>query len=64
MGYSFFDHYGLSDRAITFMNAIHLDVYGDLNALEEAEKLVQDRPNYPNDQSILITDSKVIIKLS
>lgn len=64
MGYSFFDHYGLSDRAITFMNAIHLDVYGDLNALEEAEKLVQDRPAYPNDQSILVTDSKVIIKLS
>lgn len=64
IGASFFDFYGLSDRAITFMGAIGLDVYGDPNYQEEAKQLVIDLPNYPDESSILITDTHVIIKLS
>ncbi|MCI8575321.1 MAG: hypothetical protein HFI09_02515 [Bacilli bacterium] len=64
MGYSFFDYYGLSDRATTFMESLGLDIYGDLNYVKEAEILVKDRPSYPDESSILITDTHIIIKLS
>ena len=64
MGYSFFDYDGLSNRAVTFMESLGLQVYGDLNFVQEAEIILKNYPSYPAESSILITEKHILIKLS
>lgn len=64
MGISFFNHYGLSDRASTFLKSLGYDLVEDREFIPEATILMKDFPSYPDANSILITDSHVIVKLS
>ena len=64
MGISFFDHYGLSDRATTFMKTLGFPINDDRAFIDEAVLLVQNMACYPSDNSILVTDTHVIVKLS
>lgn len=64
MGISFFNHYGLSDRATTFMKTLGYPIEDDRNYILEATEVVKDLEAYPSKNSIYINDTYVIVKLS
>ena len=64
MGISFFDHYGLSDRATTFMKTLGYPIEDAREYIHEATNLVKDLEAYPKENSILVNDQSVIAKLS
>ena len=64
MGISFFDHYGLSDRATTFMKTLGYPIEDAREYIHEATNLVKDLEAYPKENSILVNDQYVIVKLS
>ncbi len=64
MGRSFFNYWGSSERAIGFMNSLGLNVNGDYGYVEEGAKIMEEKPSYPDEESILVTDSHILIKLS
>lgn len=64
MGISFFNHYGLSDRATTFMRTLGYKIEDDRSYISEATKLVENLEIYPSENSILVNDKYVIVKLS
>lgn len=64
LGISFFQHYGLSDRASTFMKSLGYSLEEDRAFIPEATELVRDKKSYPDEESIFVTDTHVIVKLS
>lgn len=62
---SFFNAYGMSDRAPSFMKSLGYPINsGSMEDIEKCKLLAKDLKVYPDQESILITDAYVIIKLS